>query len=232
MPYTKPIRTIRSIYPGKKGKASRIKIDQPDYRDVSLTKRDVVRWDEINLEPDWFTLHKRGVRRIRVGEDPLEARAVSHDSVRGTLPERIVYKYLVAILRMTDGIEFTFQSSLEGGRIELGGMVVDFLFPQYKYILQVQGPTHNTFLRKAKDQEQASILEAYGYKVYELVDDIIYDEYMFEEWMRRFFGFPEARGGGGGSHGSFESDQSTSVYDRLFEAVIDLQSSIYEMFEV
>jgi len=82
---------------------------------------------------DWFTLHKRGPRRSRVGEDPLEARAVPHDYIKGTLPERIVYYYLVNYMKFQAGVDFDFQSSMEGGRIELGGMVVDFLVPLYAY---------------------------------------------------------------------------------------------------
>lgn len=222
----KSVSTTTSIFPSRFGKRSRIRIKQPEHKDVQLRSQTVVRWEEINLEPDWFTLHKRGVRRIKVGDDPLEARAVSHDAVKGTLPERIVYKYLVSMLDMVSGIDFTFQSSQEGGRMELGGIVVDFLFPSQRAILQVQGPTHDQFLRKAKDQEQMGILEAYGYNVYEIQDDTIYDVYLFEEWMRRFFGLAEGRGGSGGAHGSYEGYLLPDREDPLWEEIYALASTL------
>lgn len=98
-----------SITPTKAGKKTKIHIPQPDFRPLQLSKRDVVRWGEVNLEPDWFTLHKRGPRRPKVGEDPLEARAVPHGYIRGTLPERIVYYYLTKYLKFQSGVDFDFQ---------------------------------------------------------------------------------------------------------------------------
>jgi hypothetical protein len=45
----------------------------------------------------------------------------------GTLPEYIVFQTLVR-LGFQPGVDFTFQSPLFGGRIEKGGVVIDFLF--------------------------------------------------------------------------------------------------------
>jgi hypothetical protein len=45
----------------------------------------------------------------------------------GSLPEYIVLRTLQR-LGKTDGVDFSYQSSLFGGRIERGGVVVDFLF--------------------------------------------------------------------------------------------------------
>lgn len=74
--------------------------------------------------PRRFTLRRRGVKRIRVGEDELEKRAVSEEAAGGvaTLPERIVYREL-----LRRRVTFDFQSSLLGGRLRLGGMVADFI---------------------------------------------------------------------------------------------------------
>lgn len=205
------MRTPGYITPSKKGKQKRITIPQPEDRVLSLRKRDVVLWKEVNLEPWWFTLHRRGVRRPKIGEDPLEARAVSKDYVRGTLPERIVYLYLTDRLKMASGIDFTFQSSLQGGRLELGGIVADFVFPLLKMIIQVQGPTHDTFLRIRKDQEQVNTLTSMGFLVLELLDETIYNEYLFEEWMRRAFGLANGIGGSGGALGPHQADQDLWV---------------------
>ena len=45
----------------------------------------------------------------------------------GTLPELIVFQTLVR-LGFEPGIDFSFQSPLFGGRLEKGGVVIDFLF--------------------------------------------------------------------------------------------------------
>ena len=81
------------------------------------------------------------------------------------------------------------------------------------------------------------ILETYGYKVYEITDDIIYNEYMFEEWMRRFFGLPEGFAGSGGSHGSHESDPTddpmwTEILTHANNLELTLQLSINGMIAV
>lgn len=219
----KSVFTPTTIYPSKFGKRRKIHIPQPDYRDYVLRKRDVVRWEDINLDADWHVTHKRGVRRPRVGEDQLEARAVQREYVNGTLPERIVYKYLTDYLRFVSGVDFDFQSSLDGGRLELGGMVVDFLFRFMKIIIQVQGPTHTEFLRAARDEEQAAELANWGYDVFWLEDTLIYDEYLFEEAMRRMFALPAGMGGSGGAHGSYEGDYTgTEKALMLFKQIQDM----------
>jgi len=200
------IRTPRYISPSKVGKRKRIHIPQPEERPLIFRAKDVVRWGSVNLEPWWFTLHRRGARRPNVGEDPLEARAISKNAIRGTLPERIVYLYLVERLRFRPNIDFDFQSSLQGGRMELGGIVADFLFPFLKIIIQVMGPTHNDFLRQKKDIEQEGDLTNMGFRVFVIDDTTIYDEYLFEEWMRRAFGLANGMGGSSGAHGSYEAD--------------------------
>lgn len=90
---------------------------------------------------------------------------------------------------------FGMHNSLEGGRIEMGGIVVDFLFERTKMVLQVQGPTHDTFLRSRKDEEQAAILSAMGYRVESITMEVIYDEPRFEDEMRRIFGMVGYYGG-------------------------------------
>lgn len=45
----------------------------------------------------------------------------------GTEPELLVYNELVR-RRLTEGVDFEFQSTQFGGRFDRGGLVVDFLF--------------------------------------------------------------------------------------------------------
>lgn len=177
----------------RKGKQTRIRIPQPKYRPIRLRQH---RFVEVkDPDPPWFILHRRGVRRLKIGEDPLEMRAVSKETVRGTLPERIVYKRLVTMGQKVN-LDFTFQSSLAGGRWELGGIVADFMFPYLHLIIQVQGHTHAQYLRQRKDDEQKFVLSEMGYDVVELDEQLIYSEYEFENAIRRIFGW-EANWGTG-----------------------------------
>jgi hypothetical protein len=192
------IPTPQRKKPRRASQTTRIKIEQPVERPLNIRSRDVVRNRDIREDPWWMIVHKRGIRRTSIGENPLEARAVPHSSVRGTLPERILYKALVIYMHMRDGGQFDFQSSMDGGRMELGGMVADFLFPFLKLVVRVQGPTHETFRVSRKDEQQKSILEDMGYSVIDIDDDVIYDELKFLEWLRRTFQFMT------GSQGSVE----------------------------
>lgn len=186
MAYKRPTRTSVYVraYPVVR---ERIKIPQAAVRPVQISSADLMKKELIRDDPWWYTLHRRGVRRPKVGEDPLEARAVSKSSVRGTLPERIVYKYLTNNLKMVAGADFDFQSSQSGGRLELGGLVADFLFPYMRIVIQVQGPTHTEYLRGKKDEEQRAILQDMGYRVFDIYELDIYNESRLDDWMRKTF---------------------------------------------
>lgn len=176
---------IRRFLPQNKVQEQRIIIPQPPYRPLRMQRRDVVRRGDLRASPDWWTLHRRGAPgRTKVGGDPQEKRAISKLVIKGTLPERIVY--LALIMRgYVPGIDFDFQSSAEGGRNELGGMVVDFVFEFLLVALRVQGPTHDTHLRKAKDREQESILTSMGFAVLDLDTDVILNAFLLEQWFRQ-----------------------------------------------
>ena len=115
--------------------------------------------------------------------------------------------------------------------MELGGIVADFLFELMMIVIQVQGPTHDTFLRQRKDQEQMSALADMGYRVFEIDDDTIYNEYKLEEWMRRTFGLANGMGGSPGAYGAWESDVDIT-WDDIYNRVIRLQSTLYSYFGV
>src|SRR3990167_2754607 len=127
------------------GGGRRIVLPQPEKRPLDIHRRDLVRRGVVSPDARWFTLHRRGPRREDVGGDPREARAVSEEEVRGTLPERIFYLALIRVLHFMPDADFDFQSSLQGGRLEFGGIVADFLFPEQRIIVNVQGPTHDRF---------------------------------------------------------------------------------------
>lgn len=196
------IRPIRTPFKDKttSKKQVRIKLPQPPFRPLDIRGRDVLREKELR-GGEGIAVHKRGVAglgRVLVGENLLEARATPKSKMKGTLPERIINRWLIEKGHFVEGMDFNQQSSLEGGRAEMGGLVVDVLFPIMKIIIQVEGPTHLEFLRSKKDEEQKGILEDMGFRVFNVWEREIYNEVLLEEVMRRIFNWA---GSGGGSHG-------------------------------
>lgn len=195
MAYKRPVRTSVYVkaYPTVR---KRIEIPQPIVRPLAIPSRDLMKKEALKGDAWWYTQHRRGIRRPKVGEDPLEMRAVSKEKIYGTLPERIVYKYLTDRLRFVPNVDFDFQSSQSGGRLELGGLVADFLFYFMKIVIQVQGPTHAIYLRAKKDEEQRMILVDMGYRVFDIDEPNIYNEARLSNWMRRTFGMAFGLGSG------------------------------------
>ena len=149
---------------------------------VSTQRPGVGRWVrpmEIKLR-DTHVLHRRGWQGAAVGLDDLERRAVSHDQVRGSVHERIVYREL-----LKRRLPFDFQSSIEGGRLELGGMVADFILLDRPVIIRVQGAVwHTGLFPEAKDRAQKAVLQGYGYTVLDLWDWEIESAGLLENWFR------------------------------------------------
>ena len=207
-------RTIRG------GKRTRIRIPQPPDRDYRLNQRDLVRRELLREDPSWWTLHRRTPGSKEYVGDPLEDRAVSKEQVNGTLPERILYRALQRVVHQSAVSDFDFQSSLEGGRLELGGIVADFLFRNKRMVIRAQGPTHTLFLRMRKDDEQKGILESMGYFVKDIEDDMIYNEFTLEDWLRRCWNLGRGRGGASGAFGSdLEEDEQIGIDQSMLEQI-------------
>jgi len=67
------------------------------------------------------------------------------------------------------GIVYDFQSSLLGGRVEFGGMVIDIILPESGIAMRIMGEYyHSGVIQEAKDREQRSMLEGLGYRVVDL----------------------------------------------------------------
>src|SRR3990167_8207145 len=176
-----------------------------------------------------MVIHRRGVARPWVGVDPLEARAIPESRVRGYLRERIIYLYLVKDLRLVDGVDFSFQSARDGGRLELGGLVVDFLFPLLHFAIQVQGPTHIEHLQERKDAEQAQILAAMGYPMVYYIDlPTIDSAQRLDEYMKRLWGIWGTVGGGQPSGAlMIEDNQLTQTQiDDVYDGLLDIEQWI------
>jgi hypothetical protein len=211
----------------KPGKQQRIKIPQPPFRPVHLHARDVVRTEDIQSTPWWFVEHRRGLNRPLVGANPLEERAIPNSVVRGTLLERIIYKLLVEDFSFVPGTDFTFQSSLDGGRMELGGIVADFLFEYLRIVLNPAGPTHKGYLRAIKDREQSDTLAEMGYRQYLIdQDEILYRPAELYRHLRSIFI------GSRGSRGDDLVDEDSELNAlRLAEAVYRFERVAHEVMD-
>jgi len=207
----------------------RIRIPPIIKRPVRFQERSLIRRERLRTDPFWFSLHRRGPKRTWVGEDQLEARAWPTSMIRGTLPERIIYKYLVEMLRFQEGPDFDFQSSLQGGRIDTGGIVADFLFRTLRIVLNPLGPTHYEFLRMRKDDEQISALEEMGFQVYMIPEENVYNEYVFDELMRKIFGWYHSGGSDSAPDTDFIPNSQGFNYDRLFASVLELRELVEQV---
>jgi len=180
--------------------------------------------------PWWLTVHRRGIPRPKVGQNILESRAVPHSLVPGYLTERLLYAALVNLFHFVPGVDFLYQSSQEGGRLEMGGLVADFLFPILRIVINPLGPQHYQFRNMAKDEEQILILAEMGYQAYLVDEEVMYDEHKLEEFLRRIF---VGNGSAGGDAGAYPSQMTSSNeisaldIDDLFNSIKDVEVFIY-----
>lgn len=117
-----------------------------------------------------IALRKRG---LGLQGDPREKQALQ--GVPGTLPERIVWKFLES-----GDYVYQVQSSVMGGRDIIGGSVVDFLvynIYQSPVAIRVMGDYwHGSAFpgTQAKDDEQQQRLSSQGYLVVDLWESDLY----------------------------------------------------------
>lgn len=77
-------------------------------------------------------------------------------------------------------------SSMLGGRLELGGMVADFILLDRPVIIRVQGGVwHQGIESEARDEEHRAILQNMGYDVFDIWDWEIYDGDILDDWLER-----------------------------------------------
>lgn len=141
------------------------------------------------------TVHRRGLLTDDYrAPDPREQFAVPDSEVHGTLPERILYKALKDRHMIPE--MFSFQSSLVGGRIYLGGMVADFLCERPPVVIRVQGEhwhgqfdretgdlIHGDIVQARRDDEQGQELNSLGYAVLDLWEQMTYNPYILQDWL-------------------------------------------------
>lgn len=200
-------------------------------RPVRFQLRSILRHDFIRGPSVWWmTVHRRGLSRRQIGVNPLEARAVPQGVIKGYLTERILYAALVNLFHFVPNVDFQYQTSQEGGRLELGGLVVDFLFPYLRIVINPLGPQHYQFRNIKKDEEQVQILAEMGYQCYLIDQEVVYDEFKLEEFLRRVFGGMTSGGGDAGGQPAdigTTSEQVADEYADLYRQVIELRNQLY-----
>ncbi len=110
--------------------------------------------------------------------------------IEGTLPEQVVFGYLIKAGFMNN-VDFNFQSSQMGGRQETGGQVADFILIAFKpqRVIRVQGDFwHSGSQREAKDLISKMALTARGFIVFDLFEHDIYNEYTLKDRMSEICG--------------------------------------------
>ena len=82
-------------------------------------------------------------------------------------------------------IDFQFQTSFSGGFFELGGAVVDFLLPELRLALRVQGEYfHKTVEKTGQDIIQKEMLSALGWTVVDLWESDLKDPARLGQTMK------------------------------------------------
>ena len=208
----------------------RITMPQVPRRPVRFQIRSIIRHELVKgKSPWWLTVHRRGLYRPYVGQNQLEARAVPPGVINGYLTERIIYAALVNLFHFVPGVDFNFQSSVDGGRLELGGLVADFLFPYLRIVINPLGPQHYQFRNMKKDEEQIQVLAEMGYQAFLIDQEVTFDEFKLEEFLRRVFGGLGSSGGDAGGHPAnvttqFETEEIR--YEELFNRVQGIEEML------
>lgn len=138
-------------------------------------------------KPTWAGVtHKQGPKgqMTDLQADPNEARAVPYGygpgQVRGTLPERILYKEL-----QKRKIPFEFQSSVDGGKQRLGGSIIDFVLTDRRMMIEVKGTYWHTQVHTAAEDKARTVRLLQTYQLVELWDWEVYSPFLLDEWFRR-----------------------------------------------
>ncbi len=76
----------------------------------------------------------------------------------GSVPEFIVFDYLVRVKRWKDGFDFKYQYGLFGGRTQYGGFVLDFYIIHGNLAWNVQGLKYH--LERTQDRAKVNIQNA------------------------------------------------------------------------
>ncbi len=144
---------------------------------------------EVEAEPlgERFEAGSRELRPLRDPVIPIpgeqqearDARFEAWKAARGdplaSLPEFIVWEFLVNTKKQVEGVDFLYQDPFGGGRTVVGGFVLDFFIIVPRYAWRIQGERFHIFFPqdRARDILAREILEGRGITVIDLFENDI-----------------------------------------------------------
>jgi hypothetical protein len=151
---------IRSIPAPQK----RVRFGRFDSLPAPIRTNEMPDFDLARIEQDdGITVYRRGLIPVSASHwrRELEKRAVPESARLGTLnaslEERIIYKEL-----QRRRVRFSFQTRFLGGRAQLGGLVADFILPEYNAVINPLGTIwHGHLAGQVRDQQQRDLLRVY-----------------------------------------------------------------------
>ncbi len=151
-----------------------------EYKPLRWTRSD---WFKLSqLRSRFGPIWRKGPWQPWFGPTDLERRAAK--GIVGSLAERIVHLELTR-----RKIPFDFQSSMFGGRLELGGMVADFILLDRPVVLRVQSsPWHTDAEAIMRDALHKAHIKNIGKETWDIWDWQVYNRDLFADWMRRHVG--------------------------------------------
>lgn len=134
---------------------------------------------EMNTFPELLAFKEATKRKILTFDMDVRYRIrraleyVDPGRTAATVPELIEYGEL--LLRGFQPQEFNFQSSHAGGRLELGGAVVDFYLPSLNIAIRIQSTEfHTGSAFESKDMSQMLMLTSFGLTVHDIWEEETY----------------------------------------------------------
>lgn len=106
----------------------------------------------------------------------------------GSLPEFVVWEWLVKRKKQVPGYDFLYQWNVLGGRTAFGGFVADYFLPELGMVWNVQGLQYHYTNPddRARDKMATTVLASSGFLVVELFEDDLMNrpEYTLERaWL-------------------------------------------------
>lgn len=102
-----------------------------------------------------------------------EAWKIKRGDTMASLPEFIVWEFLVFTKKQVEGVDFLYQDPFSGGRTEKGGFVLDFLLLVPQIAWRIQGERFHLFFPqdRARDLLAREVLEGRGIRVLDLYEN-------------------------------------------------------------
>lgn len=168
----------------------------------------------------WIHLQRSSIKQVSIGLKPGEERAVPLDVIRGSLPERILYKALMDEFRMIPGIDFDLHSA---AHVAIGLSIPGIVFPHLKIVIIINGTGTDTYSHLRKDAEVRMAVEGQGYEVYEIPMEIIDDGERLDNFLKNIFGWSHSFGPDATHDKSQDTTMEANSYSQIEQGIASLK---------